>query len=70
LLVHSDELKKSLKQLEGIADEAAKVAHLVQYSKPLGGRLRAAADRAEQEVADEFWELPKYREMLFHHTMK
>jgi glutamine synthetase type III len=27
--------------------------------------VREVADRIEETVADEFWTLPKYREMLF-----
>ena len=70
LLSHCDSLKKSLDKLGDTHDEVAKVAMLVRDCRPTADKLRAAADRAEQEVADEFWTLPKYREMLFHHSMK
>ena len=29
------------------------------------GRVREAADKLERIVADDFWPLPKYEEMLF-----
>ena len=70
LLSHCDSLKKSLDKLGETHDEVAKVAMLVRDCRPAANKLRAAADRAEQEVADELWTLPKYREMLFHHSMK
>jgi glutamine synthetase len=70
LLQQCDALKRSLDKLADTHDEAAKVAHIVRECKPAAAKLRAASDRAEQEVADELWTLPKYREMLFHHSMK
>ena len=70
LLSHCDSLKKSLDKLGETHDEVAKVAILVRDCRPAANKLRAAADHAEQEVADELWTLPKYREMLFHHSMK
>jgi glutamine synthetase len=66
----NDELKASLEKMHHISDELAKVTHIVKELKPLCARLRAAADRAEGEVADEFWMLPKYREMLFNVKMR
>ncbi len=70
LLQQCDALKRSVDKLADTHDEAAKVAHIVRECKPAAAKLRAVADRAEQEVADELWTLPKYREMLFHHSVK
>ena len=70
LLTLSDQVKKSVEQLANVADEAAKVDHLAKESKPLAAKLRKAADRAEQEVAEEFWTLPKYRDLLFHPSLR
>ncbi|MCX6111004.1 MAG: glutamine synthetase III [Proteobacteria bacterium] len=70
LLAGGELLSKALDKLNETHDEVAKVALLVRDCKPLAAKLRAAADRAEQEVADELWILPKYREMLFHPSMK
>ncbi len=70
LLAGGELLSKALDKLNETHDEVAKVALLVRDCKPLAAKLRAAADRAEQEVADELWNLPKYREMLFHPSMK
>ena len=33
--------------------------------RPLMDEVRSHADALETEVADEYWPLPKYREMLF-----
>ena len=33
--------------------------------RPLMDKVRVHADHLETEVADEYWPLPKYREMLF-----
>jgi len=70
LLSYSEKLRGSLEKLGALADEAQKVEHIARESKPLCAQLRHVADHAEQEVADEYWSLPKYREMLHHHSMK
>ncbi len=70
VLSYSEALKQSLSAINGLEDEAQKVDTLVRDAKPLGAKLRAAADRAEQEVGEEFWTLPKYRDLLFHESMR
>jgi glutamine synthetase len=70
LITYGDALKKSLSQLHEIETEEGKVDHLVKDTKPAAAKLRKAADTAETQVADEFWALPKYREMLFHKSLK
>ena len=63
-------LREGLAKLGAIDDAAKQAEYLVDAVKPLGSALRAAADLAEQEVAAEFWTLPKYREMLHYHAVK
>ena len=69
LLTLRKKLGESLEKAHHITDEAAKVRHLAKDSQPLCLKLRAAADSAELQVADELWPLPKYREML-HSAVK
>jgi glutamine synthetase len=33
--------------------------------RPLMAELRSHADALEAEIADQYWPLPKYRELLF-----
>jgi len=70
LLTGGEQLTKALDRLNETHDEVAKVAMLVRDCKPLAAKLRSSSDRAEQEVADELWILPKYRELLFHPSMR
>jgi glutamine synthetase len=58
--------------LQGAADRASGEADLARKSRlladevvPAMAALREACDRIEETVADEFWTLPKYSEMLF-----
>jgi len=70
LLQYTENLSTSLEKLTDVGEEVQKVDHLVRDSKPIAVKLRKAADQAEQDVADEFWLLPKYRELLFHPSMR
>lgn len=70
LLQYSDDLHSSLNTLADLGEETHKVDHLVRDAKPICAKLRVASDQAEQDVADEFWILPKYRELLFHPSMR
>jgi glutamine synthetase len=70
LITSADGLKKAVGKMNDQADEAAKVASIVRDVKPAYAQLRKAADAAELEVADEFWPLPKYRELLFHPSLR
>jgi glutamine synthetase len=58
--------------LQGAADKASGESDLARKSRllaeevvPAMAGLREACDRIEEMVADEFWTLPKYSEMLF-----
>jgi glutamine synthetase len=69
LLNYSDELTTCLRQVEELGTPFEQMGMLDSSAIILGEKLRAAADSAETKVADEFWPLPKYREMLFHPSM-
>jgi glutamine synthetase len=67
-----DELSDRLAGLHSVAERAAaeasleKRAHLLaQETVPAMAGVREMCDRIEESVADEFWTLPKYGEMLF-----
>jgi glutamine synthetase len=51
------------KAAEGELDKRARV--LAEQVVPAMASVRELCDRIEESVADEFWTLPKYREMLF-----
>lgn len=56
------ELTESVGAIEDIEEKATKLAYDVM---PAMSKIREVADSIEELVADEFWTLPKYREMLF-----
>jgi glutamine synthetase len=66
-----DTLAARVKTLESAVDRSAnesleKRAHLLaQEVVPGMAAVREVADRIEEMVADDFWTLPKYSEMLF-----
>ncbi len=47
------------------ADAEAHMRHYAQTVRPLMDKVRSIADVLEGEIADEFWPLPTYQEMLF-----
>ncbi len=51
--------------MAGKDSEKEKVKLLKEKAKTIAASLRTAADDAELMVADEFWVLPKYRDLLF-----
>jgi glutamine synthetase len=68
---HMDELVARMAELQGVAEKAGaegqlgrKAAILAEEVVPSMGAVREVCDRIEESVADEFWTLPKYREML------
>ena len=67
-----DDLSDRVAALHSVAERAAaeasleKRAHLLaQEMVPAMAAVRDLCDRIEETVADEFWTLPKYGEMLF-----
>ena len=67
-----DAVSSKVAALQAAADRASGEADLARKSRlladevvPAMAALREASDRIEEMVADEFWTLPKYSEMLF-----
>jgi glutamine synthetase len=67
-----DEVMTRMAELQNAADRASaepglekKASLLADEVVPAMAALREGCDRIEESVADEFWTLPKYREMLF-----
>jgi len=67
-----DELSARMVDLQSSAEKAGKIADLEKHAHALAEQVvpamaavRAVCDRLEESVADEFWTLPKYSEMLF-----
>jgi len=58
-------LQAAAERASGEADLARKSRLLAEEVVPAMAALREACDRIEETVADEFWTLPKYSEMLF-----
>ncbi len=61
--------EKVLNKSQSLQDEVARMDLIVGQVVPAAEKLRAACDLAETLVSDEFWTLPKYREMLFSNTL-
>jgi glutamine synthetase len=67
-----DELSSRVSELQSVAEKAGqhgdveKHAHaLAENVVPAMAAVREVCDRLEEVVADEYWTLPKYSEMLF-----
>lgn len=58
-------LEKAFAAAQAIHDEARKASELSHKVLPAMAKLRDVCDEAEGKVADDLWDLPKYREMLF-----
>ncbi len=65
LQAKSHALGNALQKAEGFASEDDKAKFLSLDASTLMNEVRALADELEGIVSDEFWPLPKYREMLF-----
>ncbi|HJS58950.1 MAG TPA: glutamine synthetase III [Vicinamibacteria bacterium] len=66
-----DELMARLAELQSVSDKAGAESHLERKAVVLAEQVfpamlavREVCDRIEDSVSDEFWTLPKYREML------
>jgi glutamine synthetase len=64
-----DELQDVIEKIGKKTAETDKMKFIATQAVPAAQTLRDAADHAERLVADEFWPLPKYREMLFANTL-
>jgi glutamine synthetase len=67
-----DELSTRMAELQSVAEKAGKIGDLEKHAHALAEQVvpamvavREVSDRLEEAVADEFWTLPKYSEMLF-----
>jgi glutamine synthetase len=67
-----DELSTRVAELQSAAEKAGKIGDLEKHAHALAEEVvpamvavREVSDRLEETVADEFWTLPKYSEMLF-----
>ncbi len=58
------ELQSACERASGGHDVGAHARALAEHVVPAMAAVREACDRIEESVADEFWTLPKYREML------
>jgi glutamine synthetase len=68
---HMDELIARMAEMQSVSDRAAGESHLEQKAAILAEEVfpamlavREVCDRIEDSVSDEYWTLPKYREML------
>ena len=59
------ELKFKVKTAEEIEDGGAKASFFAGEIMNAMSEIREVCDHLEENVADQFWPLPKYREMLF-----
>lgn len=70
ILMGVEELANSLEKLHDFQTEEERVVFLAKGVRVTYAKLRSAVDRVEQEAGDEVWKLPKYREMLFHPSLR
>jgi glutamine synthetase len=69
ILTNLTHLEEILDQVHGTKDETQKMRLISATAQPMALKLRGSLDSSERLVADEFWTLPKYREMLFSHQL-
>jgi glutamine synthetase len=69
ILKNLDSFEKVMNKSVGLHDEVARMDLIVSQVVPAAEKLRTACDLAETLVSDEYWTLPKYREMLFSNTL-
>lgn len=60
-----DDLEKVLESSAKEHDESKRAMLLSESVMPAMNRMRELSDEAEGRISDEFWTLPKYREILF-----
>ncbi len=60
-----EELDQTLIKIEGNADYEKQADDLSKIIIPLNQEIRILCDKIEGIVADDYWALPKYREMLY-----
>jgi glutamine synthetase len=60
-----EKLERAFHRVETLGSEEEKSQHLATEVSTLMAEIRTDCDEIESVVADDFWPLPKYREMLF-----
>lgn len=63
------DLNKAIADIDAATGEEAQMKLIASKGIPARDSLRDVCDRAETLVADDLWPLPKYREMLFTHSL-
>ena len=65
ILLQKNEMTLALSRIAKIESESEKAHHLSKDVTPLLQSIRLVSDKLEEIISDEFWPLPKYREILF-----
>lgn len=65
ILTSREELHGLLGKVESLGEDLKEAFFFADEVLPKMEQLRSAADSAEAMVSDQYWELPKYREILF-----
>lgn len=60
-----EQMREERKIANKIEDLEQKTRHYIDKVKPYFDKIRERVDKLERVVGDEFWPLPKYREMLY-----
>jgi glutamine synthetase len=69
VLKNYDSFSASVEKSRKSHDEMKRMSSIVEDLQPAAVKLRDALDASETLVSDEFWPLPKYREMLLAHSL-
>jgi glutamine synthetase len=67
MIKHLNILEAERKTASQISNDGEKAEHFSTKVKPLFDIIRSHADKLELMVDDKYWQLPKYRELLFLH---
>lgn len=69
ILSELEKFESLVAKSQKIHDEEKRMWDIVENVQPASFKLRAVCDEAEKVVSDEFWPLPKYREILLANTL-
>lgn len=69
LLTTINSLSVILKKAETAKSEEEMMSLLADKAIPVGVELRKVCDQTEMTIADKYWSLPKYRELLFSYAL-
>ena len=61
----STQLEASISRVDALPSEEIRAKSLAKEVCPLMDELRVVCDQLENAVSDDYWPLPKYREILF-----